>query len=324
MESPVKPQKLENRPLKLGALKYLLSGVLFKSGVFAIFSPLPLVWYRLQSKDFLSYLIVLFSNTFTLVFLEALVLFFPSGPKSNDLIWSSLTISAVSYLTIVAPVSLGMARFIRAKLPLSHVLIKTFLLVLVSVVLIWVSVAAMRGQSPIEFYTSTLDHFSTQVWEIAKNSGEPKITEEELRSSLLLETPSSIAIFIIVSIWANLILLFRINPNQVKEKLGIGDDFYKTFRMPELLVWPTIGAGAGVLLLHGIGYGVSINLLKVLLAGYAIHGIGILAALLDQWKLFGIIRLLLFVTLVLFALPLVIGVGFFDLWFDFRNKFRQT
>ena len=65
----------------------------------------------------------------------------------------------------------------------------------------------------------------------------------------------------------------------------------------------------------------AINVFKVLMAIYSFQGISILSHFFDLWGLKGIFRMLSYGLALFFMMPLVLSVGFFDLWFDFRGKF---
>lgn len=64
----------------------------------------------------------------------------------------------------------------------------------------------------------------------------------------------------------------------------------------------------------------ALNLFKILMAVYAIQGLAIMAFLFHSFKVPGFLRPLGYVIAVLVLLPLVISLGFFDLWFLFREK----
>jgi hypothetical protein len=58
------------------------------------------------------------------------------------------------------------------------------------------------------------------------------------------------------------------------------------------------------------------------MAIYALQGLAIVNYLFDVWGLKGFFRPLGYVLTVALLLPLVISLGFFDLWFGFREKFK--
>ena len=69
---------------------------------------------------------------------------------------------------------------------------------------------------------------------------------------------------------------------------------------------------------------VAVNLFRFLMAIYAIQGLSILSFFFDVWNVRGVFRGLAFLAGVLLMMPLLLSLGFFDLWFDFRSKFRQS
>ncbi|MBU6375698.1 MAG: YybS family protein, partial [Bdellovibrionales bacterium] len=114
------------------------------------------------------------------------------------------------------------------------------------------------------------------------------------------------------------------NPSRIRERLAIPASFQRLWRNPEVLVWPTILSGFGALALSGLWADVSWNILKVFLALYGIQGLAILSGIFDLWKLRGFARALGFFLVFTLMLPMLLALGFFDLWFDFRTKLRQS
>jgi len=144
------------------------------------------------------------------------------------------------------------------------------------------------------------------------------------RDQWIRNLPSSLAIAMLLQCWMAMTLIFRINPARIRERLGVSASFHRLWRNPEGLVWPTLAAGFGVLVLHGAAADAASNLLKVLLAFYGLQGLAILGGVFDLWRLRGFGRAAAFFLVFTLMLPLVLALGFFDLWFDFRAKFRQS
>jgi hypothetical protein len=90
------------------------------------------------------------------------------------------------------------------------------------------------------------------------------------------------------------------------------------------MVWPTILAGATLLTDLGVATDVGRNFFKVFMAIYAIQGLGILSFFMTRWRINKFFRTVGYLVAVLVAMPLLLSLGFFDLWFDFRSKFRQS
>ena len=79
-----------------------------------------------------------------------------------------------------------------------------------------------------------------------------------------------------------------------------------------------------VLFTTGITSDLALNLFKVLMAAYSLQGLAVLGSLFEAYKVRGIFRIILYTVVILVMLPLLLSIGFFDQWFDFRSKFRQS
>ncbi len=74
----------------------------------------------------------------------------------------------------------------------------------------------------------------------------------------------------------------------------------------------------------GLATDVALNVFKFLMAIYAIHGLSILNYFFDYWKIRGLLKWIGFSFSLFLMMPLILSLGFFDLWFDIRSKFRQS
>ena len=93
------------------------------------------------------------------------------------------------------------------------------------------------------------------------------------------------------------------------------------WKAPELLVWPTIVAGT-LLLLPSMGIGlIAANLLLGLSAVYLLQGLAIAVFYLHHWHVPRLLRAIIYALLLLqqFATLLLILLGLFDMWFNFRR-----
>ena len=104
----------------------------------------------------------------------------------------------------------------------------------------------------------------------------------------------------------------------------LSTDFWSTFKTPEWLIWPTLAFGALYAFAQNAPYYIGLNGFKVLMMAYLLQGISILSFILNHYKIQGFARFLIYALSVTLSWPLLLGVGFFDLWFDFRSKFGQS
>jgi hypothetical protein len=293
---------------------FFTSAALYLSFFLSVLAPVPLIWAHLFRGRRLAFLATLCNVT--MVFLLA-------G-------WPGLA----GYAVFAVSCAWASAEFARSEVFLRvpqapsvilfRFLIKTSLVILVSGAIatgLWAMIARVspwaelqRGldwlgqQMLAQTPTGTLD---AADWALQK--------EEWLRNF-----PSTLVIAVMIQAWVACSLLLRLNPSRIRDRMGIPFGFSRLWRNPEALVWPAIISGFGALILKGIPADFCWNLLKIFAALYAFQGLAILQSVLDLWGMRGPLRGLSVVFALLVMLPLVISLGFFDLWFDFRAKLRQS
>lgn len=162
----------------------------------------------------------------------------------------------------------------------------------------WVHTAAFQNQEPADIET----------W----------------KRGLLVELPSAVAVLALIVVWANLILTLKLNPGDIRSRMGLKSDFFTQWKASEWLLWPTILSGATLLLDLGVVTDLGRNLFKVLMAIYAFQGLSILSFFFSFWRVKKAFHGLGYAAAVLLLMPLLLSLGFFDVWFDFRSKFRQV
>ena len=93
------------------------------------------------------------------------------------------------------------------------------------------------------------------------------------------------------------------------------------WKAPEQLVWAVIGCGLVLLLPSNWIKIVGINGLLALMTIYFFQGIAIVSYYFDKKRFPRILRIFLYALLVLqqFLLLLIVGLGFFDVWLNFRR-----
>jgi uncharacterized protein YybS (DUF2232 family) len=131
--------------------------------------------------------------------------------------------------------------------------------------------------------------------------------------------PGLAAVFLLVMSWMNLLMA---RPLFLRKGL-----FYPQFgplmkwKAPEILVWAVIACGILLLLparpIKMIGF----NGLLILMTVFFFEGIAIVSFFFDKKRLPGMVRIFLYSLIALqqIILLLVIGLGFFDMWINFRK-----
>jgi len=100
----------------------------------------------------------------------------------------------------------------------------------------------------------------------------------------------------------------------------------KLWKAPDYLVWGVIGCGLSLFLPHAALKIIGLNGLLILLTVYFFQGIAIVSFYFDKKRLPRLVRVFLYTLIALQQLILlaVIGLGFFDLWLNFRRSGKQA
>jgi hypothetical protein len=299
---PIAPRKL---PVWLRVVPFFISAVFFLSGVFAIFAPVPLLFLNLRSGRGWALAAVL-TNC---------VLVFAAGG----------VVSLCAYAVFVAILALSLAEFLRAKnsVEMSAGMTLLSMLLLASMMVAWFS--HIHHVNP---WVTLREHVASAVDYLSQNVPQGTFNDaaevDDWKQSVLVEFPSAIAVFALVMVWVSLVSALRGNPGGLREKLGIDISFFKKWRSPSWLVWPTILTGFFLIVDAGRVSDVSLNVFKFLMAIYTIHGLSILSFFFDLWNVRGFFRAVGFLISIFVMMPLLLSLGFFDLWFDFRAKFGTS
>jgi hypothetical protein len=292
-------------PFLIRIIPFFVSAIFFLSGVFAVFAPIPLLFLNLRSGRKWGLAAVLTNGA---------LVFFAGGP-----------VSLCVYAVFVAVLALSLAEFLRAKNSVETSAGMTLLsmLLLASLMVGWFS--HIHHVNP---WVTVKDHVASMVDYLSQNVPQGTFSDtaevDDWKQNVLVEFPSAIAVFALVMVWASLVAVLRANPAQVREKLGIDISYFKKWRSPSWLVWPTIITGFFLIVDVGHVSEVSLNVFKFLMAIYTIHGLSILSFFFDLWNVRGFFRAVGFLISVFVMMPLLLSLGFFDLWLDFRAKFGQA
>ncbi|MGD9044903.1 MAG: YybS family protein [Desulfobacterales bacterium] len=124
-------------------------------------------------------------------------------------------------------------------------------------------------------------------------------------------------------IWINIL----VSKALLKGKYRLHPDYEKLNRWqaPDFLVWAVIGCGLLMLFPASAAKLLGINILLIAMTIYFFQGMGIVSFFFEKKKVPRIFKILLYSLIALqqLALIAVIGIGLFDMWFNFR-KLEKT
>ena len=124
-------------------------------------------------------------------------------------------------------------------------------------------------------------------------------------------------------IWINIL----VSKALLKGKYRLHPDYEKLNRWqaPDFLVWAVIGCGLLMLFPASAAKLLGINILLIAMTIYFFQGMGIVSFFFEKKKVPRFFKILLYSLIALqqLALIAVIGIGLFDMWFNFR-KLEKT
>lgn len=292
---------------------FFVSAALFLSGFFALFSPLPLLMLGMMAKPWWVVLAVLTNSA---------VVYWVSGATVFQF-----------YLLAICSIGLVMPLFIKRRFRPEQIIARTWILQWALVGLLICTYALIHGITPIEELSRIFASFFDQLFasispesraQLVANFGDGETAVAEWRKRTLTELPGALGVLCLLISWFNFRILINLNPGRFLHRVGLDRRVLNRWKNPEWLVWPTIAAWGIVLFTDGMASDIALNVFKILMASYGLQGIAVLGSLFESWKIRGLFRMLLYALVILVMLPLLLSIGFFDQWFDFRAKFRQS
>ena len=284
---------------------YFMSAVLYLTALGALLAPLPLLSIYFRKGR---------GHAFAATAVNGLLVFYLGGP-----------VRFLIYLTTVLTLTWVIAESSRRKLSVEKSACIAFLGVVGVaglVIAVWTRV----------FHEDLVRVFHSYWSEWLKLAGKPSVPDskffnvedfEEWRRGLWELLPA-VAQLLMIMIWTNISLVIKSNPGGIRELLGLEPNFLSHWKAPEFLVWPTIVTGFFLIVDLGLVSDLSWVVFELLMLVYSIQGLSILSSVLDLWGIRGLVRVIGYSVSLVLMFPLVVTVGFFDLWFDFRGKFRQS
>ena len=207
---------------------------------------------------------------------------------------------------------------------------KTFLYASVSVLLAEaVALLIISTISATGIYTTISEYISRNlelVLIIYRDLGMPAESLEQLSRTLdgihyylVRITPSLVVSSTLILIWSNVL---PARPLLRKKKLSYPEfGRLNLWKAPDVLVWGVIACGLIVLFFDNPIMVIGLNVLIILMPIYFFQGIAIVSYFFEKKSLPRKIRIVIYSLIAIQQLLLlaVIGLGFFDLWVNFRR-----
>lgn len=300
--------------------KDILSGITLTSLIFgasiylpiigffaSLFIPLPIVFYRLKLGR---------SNGSIIPVATFMIMVVLLGGMSPDMIF------------FVGLLILGftLGESIESNVSIERTVLYPCALVLFAGIVGLIFYTNISGTGLVALTTQYVAKNLEMTMDLYENMGIPEENIHMISSSL--KTIEYVLVRIIPSLAASLCLLVAwisilLARPLLKSKNLFFPDFgsLNLWQAPEFLVWGVIGCGSVLLLPQKIPGILGLNLLIILMTIYFFQGISIVSFYFEKKRLPKILSFFLYSIMALqqILLLLVIGLGFFDIWLNFRK-----
>lgn len=341
-KTELKQRGFRARAWAVAWIPFVLSAVCFLSGFLVVLSPLPLILMR-EWKGKRGWMMASISN-----FIVTTVLGRISGGTDGiylGLAWLGM-IWPVSFLF---PYALNRTRSFLSSLGIGLLLHS---LLLGGVVIGYFTVKTFRHQEVISLqsvipavvpaiaheikekvvswgavFSASVD---TETRKRLTGTDDTKEFERFFRRSL----PFGLVLFLGILHFVSGVIVLRINPFRLRERMGIPTDFFQRIRNPEWMLWPALGFGFAWILQGWIfkfpiwGEMLIIGGVRIVSTLYLIQGLSILHFVMMKFRAKSppgvLFQLTVQFIILVFASIVLVGLGFLDLWFDFRKKLGQS
>ena len=306
-------------------VKDIVTGVLITSLIFcvsvfipiigfvaALFIPLPILFYRLKLGRINGLIIAVFASLIMMALIGGLsidVIFFAglllTGFVLGELFELNLSIEQT---TLIASGSVVLSGLIS--------LIVTSMLTGEGVFAVVSDYVAKNLELTLVLYQSM--GMSQENIQLISQS------LDKIHQVLVTIIPALVSASTLFITWISILLARPVLTNRSLVYPDFGP--LKLWKAPEYLVWAVIGCGLSLFLPLTALKIIGLNGLLILLTVYFFQGIAIVSFYFDKKRLPRFVRVFLYTLIGLQQLILlaVIGLGFFDLWINFRRSGKQT
>jgi len=274
-------------------------------GVFALlFLPLPVLFYRLKIGRNSSSVIVAISFIVLLIMTR--------GPAFDILYFGSLLM-----------MGFFLGECIEKHLGMERTMILTGLGVVGTAVLAFMLYTVTQDQTIATIVSDYLSRYFSLTGQLYSDMGIEQDQIEMLNQAFLIVLPGMFTVSFMATMWMNILIM-----KKLLKKKGIqlkSMDNLNHYKAPDYLVWVVIVLGTILFLPMEVPKYISINCLIALMLVYFFQGIAVVSFYFQKKKSPTALRIFFYslIAVQLYFLILVIGLGFFDNWINFRKLGTQ-
>lgn len=274
-------------------------------GVFAlVFLPLPVLFYRLKLGRNFGGIIVALSFAVLMILTRGF---------GFDLL----------YLGVLLMTGFLMGECIERQMGIERIMILTGIGILVLGMTGLFLYSGLQGQSLHSLFSDYLSQYLAMSRKLYTDMGIETDQINLLNSAIVFVLPGMFILSFMSTVWMNILII-----KKLLGKKGIHLQSLKHlnhYRAPEYLVWIVIGLGLLLFLpVDALKY-LSVNCLIAAMLVYFFQGIAIVSFFFQKKESPTVLKVFCYtlIAVQIYVLLLVIGLGFFDNWINFRKLGKQ-
>ncbi|MCP3942467.1 MAG: DUF2232 domain-containing protein [Desulfobacteraceae bacterium] len=270
-------------------------------GVFALlFLPLPVLFYRLKLGR---------NSSSAIMVISFLVLAIMTRGVAFDIL----------YFGSLLMVGFILGECIERHLSIERTMIFTGLTIMGSAAVAFLLYTMFQDRTISAIVSDYLTHYFNLTTQLYTDMGIEQSQIKMLNSAFLLVLPGMFTVSFMTTIWINILIIKRL---LLKKGIALKSiENLNQYKAPDHLVWLVIVLGMILFLPMEAPKYVSVNCLIVLMLVYFFQGIAVVSFFFQKKKSPVALRFFCYslIAVQLYFLILVIGLGFFDNWIDFRK-----
>jgi len=282
----------------------LIYGVVFAApllGVFVLlFLPLPVLFYRLK----------LGRNSGLLI---AAVSFFILILMAKGFAFDIL------YFGLLLATGMVLGECLERHMSIQKTIGMTTLIAAVAVFLALMVYTVSQGRTLSAIMTDYINQSLSIAKQLSPEIGMDQDMTQKLISSMMIVMPGMFMISFITTLWLNILIIRKLLKYKGVTIKSI--EQLNRYKAPDMLVWLFIGCAMALMIPAGPVKIFGINCLIVLMLVYFFQGIAVVSFFFQQKNTPMALRSFCYflIAVQVYVLILVIGLGFFDNWIDFRK-----
>ncbi|MCF8091713.1 MAG: YybS family protein [Desulfotignum sp.] len=228
------------------------------------------------------------------------------------------------YFGALLMTGLFLGECIEHHMGIEKTMIVTVTGVLVSVLAVFVVYAGIQTAGMGDMISSYITQYFSLTSDLYTEMGIEKEQIDTLNAAFLIVMPGMLIVSYMTTVWLNILIIKKLLLRIGIHLKNLAE--LNRFKAPDRLVWVVIGLGLLLVMPIGAAKYVSINCLIILMLVYFFQGIAVISFYFQKKGSPTFLKVFCYglIAVQIYFLILVIGLGFFDNWINFRKLEPQN